>query len=867
MLRTQIASWLTRSRRIRLPSRYVADTPQVYLTCSRFSSTSIDEQAIPQQARVVICGGGIAGLSAAYNLAKLGETDVVLLEQGRLTSGTTWHSPGMVSHFRKPALHALSTISARLYKTLEEETGLSTGYREVGCLLLAQTKDRMIDIKRIAAMAKTRNMNCSLMAPSEVHSIVPWVRTDDLEGAMFLPDDAVTDPTNTALSLAKGAKNRGVKILEGVQIQAVLSEDGKVSQVQTSLGDIQCDYFVNAAGQWGRDVGLMSRPTVNVPMHTNAHGYLITKPLPGMDLNHMTPYVRDFDSHILFREWSGGLLCCLIPPVSVPIFHEGIPENSEFLSLPEDPDLFNYVMEKFLHRIPSGEQMEVQQFFLGPECFTPDTKFFFGEAAEMRNYYLMTGISMVGVTMSGGLGQLLAELIVHGETLLGNWSVNPQRFSPQQNNKAYLRERVAEIEGMPFKIGYPFRQLLTARNLRCTTLHDQHVQARAVFEECMGVEIPQLYLGESASEAMVEDIQLGTFYKPVWFDQVKAEYLACREAVAVIDVSSVTTFELEGEMATSLLQTLCANDVDVPVGSVVHSGMLNEHGGYEVCCSVARLKEDRYFIVCPTIQQVKGFHWITRQLPKDGSVKLRDVSGQYTGLNVLGPKARDVLQKLTNTPLDTASFKPACYKELNFGFASGVRAMTVTDTDEDGMMLFIPNESARHVYATLMSAGSEYGIRPAGYHALRWLTVEQFYPNWGVDFDNEHTPLEIGHETAVKYDKKLEFIGQSALLRQQGEGVHHRLATFVMEDHKVDKDLWCWGSEPIYRNGQLAGMTTSSSFSPTLGSMLCLGWLNNTDPQTGQTQVVTHDYVTKAKYEIDIAGQMFPAKANLYPPK
>ncbi|XP_022104330.1 LOW QUALITY PROTEIN: pyruvate dehydrogenase phosphatase regulatory subunit, mitochondrial-like [Acanthaster planci] len=822
--------------------------------------------AVPQQARVVICGGGIAGLSAAYNLAKLGLTDVVLLEQGSFTCGTTWHAAGLVGLIRKHNLvFALSKMSANLYETLEEETGLSTGYRKTGSVMLAQTKDRMIDLKRNAALAKTRNIDHTLLAPSEVNSIVPWVRTDDLVGALHVHGDGITDPTNTALSLARGAKNRGVQLLEGVQVKGVLSENGKVSQVQTSLGDIKCEYFVNAAGQWGRDVGLMSQPEVNVPVHSTAHGYLITKSLPGLDVK--TPYVRDVDSYNYIREWSGGLMCGMFAPNAKPIFHEGIPEKSAFISLAEDWDHIQYHLDGFLHRVPVAEKMEVRQLFVGAECFTPDLLFLFGEVAEMRNYYLMTGFNSLGITMSGGLGQLLAELIVHGETSLGHWPVNPQRFSPLQNNKAYLRDRVTEIEGTNYKLMYPHNQYKTGRKLRCTPLYARLAQAGAVFGEMMGVERPKWYMEEGDTEEFVEDVQRGTFGKPGWFDMVKAEYWACRESVCVMDMSSFTKFELEGKSATSLLQHLCANDMDVPIGAVVHTGMLNERGGYENDCSVARLDEDRYFLICPTIQQVKGYHWIARHLPKDGSVKLQDVTSQYTGLNVLGPKARDVLQKLTSTPLSAASFKPFCHKEINLGFTTGIHAMTITHAGEDGMLLYIPNEGAVHVYDMLMKAGRDYGIRPAGYHALRWLRIEKCYAYWGVDFNNEHTPFEIGREMRVKFNKGIEFIGQSALLRQQEEGIHRRLTAFILEDHKVDRDLWCWGGEPIYRNGQPAGMTTSSSFSPTLGSMLCLGWLSNTDRQTGQTHEVTHDYVTKAKYEIDVAGHMFPAKANLYPPK
>ncbi|XP_071806737.1 pyruvate dehydrogenase phosphatase regulatory subunit, mitochondrial-like isoform X2 [Asterias amurensis] len=849
----------------RLACRYPLSSLSVYHRSYRRSISTEHQDTLPQEARVVICGGGIAGLSAAYHLAKLGLNDVVLLEQGSLTCGTTWHAAGLVGRLKmKPLLFELANRSARLYETLEKDTGLSTGYKRTGSLMVAQTKDRMTDIKRNAAIAKTRKLEFHLLTPSEICSLVPWIRTDDLEGGLYVPEDGVTDPTNTALSLARGAKDRGVKLIEGVKVKEVISKNGSVSRVETSLGSIKCQYFVNAAGQWGRDIGLCSKPMVNVPMHTTAHMYLVTKELAGMDVN--TPYVRDFDSGNYLREWSGGLMCGAYSPKAKPIFHDGIPEHSEFLSLPEDWDHFQYHLDGFLHRVPAAEKMEVRQLFTGPECFTPDANFIFGEAPEMKNYIVMAGFSSLGITMCGGLGEMLAELIVFGECSLGYWLVDPHRFSPQQNNKTYLQDRVTEVEGSVYKLQYPHREFTTGRKLRCCTLYNRLAQEGAVFGQSMGLERPMWYMDQD-NEEFVEKVVDGAFSKPSWFAQVKAEYWACRESICLMDMSPFTKLELQGSEASSLLQRLCPNNMDFAIGGVVHTGMLNQHGCYENDCSVARMDHDRYFIICPTIQRIKGFNWIMKHLPTDSSVSVNDVSGQYTSLNVLGPKAREVLQKLTTTPLSTASFKPFSFKELSIGYARDVRAMSVTHAGEDGMVLHIPNEYAVHVYDLIMNAGSDYGIRAAGYHALRWLRVEKFYTYWGVDFNNEHTPFEIGREMRVYFDKGVEFIGREALLKQQREGVKRRLVSFILENHNVDRNLWCWGGEPIYRNGQPMGVTTSSGYSPSLGSMVCLGWLHNTDPHSGQSQVVTHDYVTKAKYEIDICGQMFPAKANLYPPK
>ncbi|XP_041454472.1 pyruvate dehydrogenase phosphatase regulatory subunit, mitochondrial-like [Lytechinus variegatus] len=834
--------------------------PSATRLASTQSSPSVD---LPDRAKVVICGGGVAGTSIAYHLAKLGWNDVLLLEQGSLTCGTTWHSVGLVGLLKSNStLSQISRWSAELYESLKEETDIDTGFRVTGAVMLAQTQDRLISYKRLQAREREIGSECEMVTPSEIEKLLPYVRTTDIVGGLYSPKDGRTDAPNTVMALAKGARLNGVSIIEGVQVSKIKSENGRVSAVETSHGTVKCEYFVNCGGQWARDIGLKSDPIVRVPLHSVKHQYMITKPIPGVEPRN-DPYIRDYDLGNYIIDWGGGFLVGMFAKKGQPIFFDGIPEKSEFLSLPEDWDHFAPHLQGFLRRVPAAEKAEVQQLFNGPESFSPDCNPLFGPAPEMDNYFVMAGLSSQGVVLSGGLGRVMAEWIVNGHAPLNTWCVDLRRFTEYHNNKAFLRDRVTESEGIHYHNPFPGDvNFETGRMLRCSPLFGAQKQAGAVFAEKVGVERPVYYMNPANQEEFYDELQKGTFGKPAWFDYVNEEYWACRESVCLMDMSSFSKFELEsdGPEACALLQKLCPNEMNMPIGSVAHTPMLNERGGYENDCSVARVSENKYFMISPTQQLRRGFKWISKHLPSDGSVQLRDVTSYYTGINVLGPRARSVLQRLTTTSVTLVDMKPFTVRDISIGYANSVRALSVTHAGEDGCVLYIPNEMAINVYNSLMSAGKSYGIRNVGYYALRWLRIEKLFAYWADDFNDTHTPYEIGREHRVKFDKDIDFIGKSALLDHKNRGIRCRLTQFTLEDHDIDYHLWPAGGEPIYRNGQYTGLVTSTGYGPSLGKIVCLGWVTNSDP-------MTHDYVTKANYEVDIAGQRYKAKASLYPHK
>ncbi|XP_071824604.1 pyruvate dehydrogenase phosphatase regulatory subunit, mitochondrial-like [Apostichopus japonicus] len=835
---------------------------------TRLYSGTSKSSTLPRETKVVVCGGGIAGLSVVYHLAKFGWRDIVLLEQGRLTSGTTWHAAGLIGQIRSSEVMTHMCLeSVKLYESLEEETGMSTGLKVCGSLALAESKERMLDLQRKASRARAEGIECQFLSPSELEKMVPWIWTQDLQGALYIPGDCVANPTDTSMALAKGAKQNGVQIIEGVRVDSVETLRECVSQVRTNQGPVKCQYFINCGGMWAHELGMKCDPIVKIPLHPNEHQYLITKKMKEINTRGM-PYIRDLDNDCYIRDWGEGFMVGGFAVKGKPVHTNGIPHPAEFASLPEDWDHFRPILDGFLKRVPAGDKAEVQQLFNGPESFTPDMAPLMGPASEVDNYWVMAGFNSAGIATCGGAGKVLAEWLMEGRPPFNTWPVDIRRFTKYQNNKKFLIDRVSETEGGHYKIAFPGAEYHTGRKLRCSPLYASHAAAGAVFGDRSGMETPKWFANMSDTEEYGFEAQTGTYGKPGWFDMVLSEYWACRETVCAMDMSFFTKFELksEGSEALELLQKLCPNEMDMPVGHVVHTGMLNEWGGYENDCSVARLSPNYYFIICPSFQLARGYRWIERHLPSDGSVKFQNVTHLYGGLNVVGPRAREVLQKLTETSLKLSEFKPFMCTEIDLGYASKVRIISLTHTGEDGFVMYIRCEHALHVYDALKAAGRIYGIRDAGYNALRWLRLEKFYPYWGEDFVDDATPFEIGREHRVKFDKGVDFLGREALLRKREEGPRRHLAMFLVEDHDLDHDMWPWGGEAIYIDGKLTGYTTSTGYGPTLQKLVCLGWVTNRDQNSGEAREVTLDCIHHSKVEIEIAGRRFPAKGFLYPP-
>ncbi|CAL1532543.1 unnamed protein product [Lymnaea stagnalis] len=841
------------------------------LSTTPFLSSLDGKTGLPSQTRVVICGGGILGSSVAYHLAQRGWTDVVILEQGRLTCGTTWHSAGLIGQVRTSATEMkILNYSKRLYESLQKD-GHDIGWKQTGSISVARTKERLVEFKRKHATAKTVGVETHLMSPIEAKKHCPILFTDDLVGAMWIPQDGVVNAQALSQTLAKWAVSKGVRVYEGVGVTKVVTSKGEVTDVKTTAGDIKCEYFINCAGQWARTVGKMTHPkTVKAPLHSCEHYYLLTKPQDG--IHTMMPVVRDYDGQVYFREWGGGMLAGGFESNAKTVFHKGIPEKFEFQLLHEDWDHFQILLDNILHRMPILSTAEVHQLVNGPESFTPDSKWLLGKSPKIKNYYIAAGMNSNGIAAAGGAGRHIAEWIVDGETSLNLWPYDVRRFVRLHNNKKFLRDRMSEALANHYLLRYPREEYKTGRKLRCSPLHTRLEVAGAVFGETMAYERAMYFTNNEDNLIGREMGAHWSWTKPGWFEYVQEEYWACKERVCLMDMSSFAKFEVrsQGDEATAYLNYLCSNKIDNDIGTIVHTGMHNEHGGFENDCTVARLEPNHYYIICPATQQTRGIAWLNTHLPADGSVQVTDVTSMFSGINIVGPHAQQLLADVSDFPTNKTAFRPMTTNLIDVGHASGVRAMRLTHTGEDGFILYIPAEYALHVYDTLITAGKDYGVRNAGYYALRHLRIENFFAFWGLDLDDKTSPLECGRGFRTKLDENDDFIGKAALLRERQNGVKRRFTQFLLDDYDVHNDYWPLGGEPIYRNGHYVGMTTTCGYGFTLEKMVCLGFIGEAD-SNGEflVQKNINEWVMSkgAKYEIDIAGVRFPAKPGIYTPK
>jgi glycine cleavage system T protein len=800
--------------------------------------------SIPAHARAVVVGGGIVGCSVAYHLAKLGWRDVVLLERRQLSCGTTWHAAGLVGQLRSSHnLTRLASYGAVLYERLEAETGQATGFRRSGSISVARSAERLTELKRGASMARCFGVDVEVISPREAGRLWPLMRTDDLAGAVWIPRDGRTNPIDTTLALAKGARNAGATILENVTVTGINRTNGAATGVSTDQGDIVSDVVVNCAGMWGREVGRMA--AVNVPLHASEHFYIVTEPLAGVTRD--LPVLRDTDGYIYAREEVGGLLMGGFEPVAKPWAMDGIPTDFGFSLLPEDWEHFRVLMEQAIVRIPALETAPVRRHVNGPESFTPDNRYMLGEAPELRNFFVAAGFNSVGIASAAGAGKALAEWIVGGEPSMDLWDVDIRRFMPFQGNRRYLRERTTEVVGLLYAMHWPFRQPETARGVRRSVLHDRLAARGAGFGVVAGWERANWF-----SAAGVEPRYIYTYGRQNWFPGAAAEHRAVRESAGLFDQSSLAKFLLEGPDATATLQRLCANDVDVAAGRIVYTQMLNRRGGIESDLTVTRLAADAYLVITIAAAATHDADWIRRGIG-DARVTLTDVTSAFAVLGVMGPRSREILSRLTNADLSNATFPFGTTREIEVGYAT-VRATRITYVGELGWELHVPTEFAMGVYDDVVAAGEDLGLRHAGYHAMDSLRLEKGYRSWGHDIGGDDTPLEAGLGFAVSF-KKSGFVGRDALLRQRETLLPRRLVMFTLDD----PDPLLLGDEPIYRDGALVGRITSGAFGHTLGRSVGMGYVAHADG-------VDEAFLQAGRWELEIATERFPATAQLEPP-
>ena len=797
----------------------------------------------PTSARAVVIGGGIIGCSTAYHLGKLGWTDTVLLERKKLTSGTTFHAAGLVGQLRTSAnITQLLGYSVDLYKRLEQETGLQTGWKMNGGLRLACNAERWTEVKRQATTAHSFGLEMHLLTPKEAQELWPIMEIGDLVGAAYLPTDGQANPSDITQSLARGARMSGVRIFEDTPVTRILVEDGRITGVQTAQGTIGCEKVVICAGQWTRT--LAATVGVNVPLVSVEHQYMITEKIPGVPPG--LPTLRDPDRLTYWKEEVGGLVWGGYEPNPKPWAVDGIPQDFHFETLQPDWDHYEQFMENAIYRVPALATAGIKQLLNGPESFTPDGNFILGEAPELRNCFIGAGFNAFGIASGGGAGMALAEWVVKGAAPYDLWPVDIRRFGSVHRSTDWVRSRTMEAYGKHYTIAWPMEEMQTASPTRRSPLYAHLKAAGACFGEKLGWERPNWFAGPGETP---EDRY--SYGRPGWHQAVAREHQAAREAAVLIDQSSFAKFTLKGPDAARALNWIAAGNVDKPVGSLTYTQMLNDRGGIEADLTVARLAEDEFYLVTGTGFATHDYHWISRNLT--GNCQLVDVTSGHAVLSLMGPESRDILARVCPDDLSNTAVPFGSARRLSIARCP-VLALRVTYVGELGWELHMPTDVAVTVYEALMAAGRDLGLVNAGYRAIETLRLEKGYRAWGSDIGPDHTPVEAGLAWAMKLKSGIPFKGREAVAAQlAGGGVRKRLASFT-----VAPDVVLWGRETIYRDGERVGWLSSGGFGHTVQRSIGLGYVR-------RAEGVTDDFLTTGAWELEVASERVPATLHLEP--
>ncbi len=803
---------------------------------------------LPSKTRVVIIGGGVIGCSVAYHLTKKGWKDVVLLERKQLTSGTTWHAAGLIAQLRATAnMTKLAKYSQELYGSLEEETGVATGFKRCGSITVALTEERKEEIYRQAAMARAFGVEVEEISNERVAELFPHLNIEDVKGAVYLPLDGQGDPANIALALAKGARQRGGIVKERVKVTDIVRQGRKVTGVDwvaddgSASGHIECDMVVNCAGMWGHEVGRMAG--VNVPLHACEHFYIVTEGIDGLT---QLPVLRVPDECAYYKEDAGKILLGAFEPNAKPWGMNGIPDSFEFDQLPEDFDHFEPILEAAVNRMPMLAEAGIHTFFNGPESFTPDDAYHLGLAPEMDNVWVAAGFNSIGIQSAGGAGMALAEWMDSGEKPFDLGDVDISRMQPFQGNKQYLFERSKETLGLLYADHFPYRQKATARGVRRTPFHHHLLEQGAVMGELAGWERANWF----ANDGQEREYQY-SWKRQNWFENSAAEHRAVRENVGMYDMSSFGKIRVEGPDAEAFMNYIGGGDYSVPNGKIVYTQFLNRTGGIEADVTVTRLTETAYLVVTPAATRLSDQTWMQRYAG-NFNVVITDVTAGEGVLAIMGPNARALLEKVSPNDFSNATnpFGTAQEIELGLGLA---RAHRVTYVGELGWEIYVSSDMAGHAFETLHAAGQDMGLKLCGMHMMDSCRIEKGFRHFGHDITCEDHVVDAGLGFAVKVDKGCDFIGREAVIARKETGPKNRLVQFKL----TEAEPLLFHNEPIVRDGEYVGYLSSGNYGHTLGGAIGLGYV----PCEGEKAAD----VLASSYEIDVCGVKVKAEASLKP--
>jgi len=799
----------------------------------------------PTNAKVVVIGGGVAGCSVAYHLAKFGCKDVVLVERDQLTSGTTWHAAGLIGQLgSSAAITRLRNYSLNLYKKLETETGLSTGLKQNGSLTVATTNERLEELKRQVTTAQLFNVVANEVSKDQIQELYPLINTNDVVGGVYIPNDGQADPVGVTNVLAKAAKQNGANIIEHCPVKKILIKNNQIESVETKLGKIKCEYIVLASGMWSRQIA--AEVNVSVPLYPDEHFYILTEPVE--KLNSALPVLRDYNNCLYIKEDAGKFLVGIFEPNAKPAFVQNnkVPNDFSFGELPEDFDHFEPYLMNAIKRIPVLEKTGIRKFFNGPESFTPDTNYLLGETPEVKNFFVCCGFNSIGIVSAGGAGKVTAEWILNGGTNEDLFSLDISRFEKFHSETKFITERVTESLGNLYAMHWPYKQVITSRNQKLQPYHDNLKKVGACFGQVGGFERPMWFAIDKD-----EPVYNYSFGYQNWYKSAKYETEKSRKDVGFFELSPFAKFEIEGEDSYSSLQYLCANNIKNSTGATTYTQMLNEQGGIEADLTVTCISKNKFRIVTGSTVREHDKKHILKYLNKN--INFKDITDDYACFGIFGPKSRNLLTEIIGNKFDNESFPFGIGKFLELQNIP-IWHQRLSYVGELGWELYIPIKESKKIFEIISEAGINHNLIYAGAHAMDIMRMEKGYLHWGHDISPEENPYEAGLDFAVKLDKEYDFIGKNSLI-EANKIKKKQLVILSLIDSEPGNPLLLH-DEPIYYEDKIVGETTSGNFSFNYNKNIAFGYINmNTDKN-----ILKDNF-----FEIEVAKNKYGAKLELSP--
>ena len=794
---------------------------------------------LPNEAEIIIIGGGIVGCSIAYHLAKKGVKDVVLIERKQLTCGTTWHAAGLVSMlWPTPTLTNLAKYCHELYASLESETGQATGYKRIGSVSLARNSERLEELKRNSSMAKVFGVTSKMINNNELESLYPGINTDGVIGTLYIEKDGQTNPIDTTMALAKGARSMGVEIIENTLVDDIIVENDIAIGVRCNKKNIKGKKIILTGGLWSRDIA--KKIGVNLPLYACEHYYVVTEAMSGLTPR---PVMRDFDKGIYFKEDAGKMLIGWFEKNAIGCPMSKISSDFSFDEFPVDMDHIEPYLMAAMETFPEIAETGIRTFFNGPESFTNDNLHLMGPTPEIENFYVACGMNSKGIAAAGGLGKIFADWLIDGYPSGEITETDVRRNNSIQTTQSYVESRIPEALGHTYAMHWPFYQYQTARNLWQSPLHNTLTKEGACFGEVGGFERANWFTKDGV------DAEYKYSYKRQnWFKFYAEEHLAVRKSVGVYDISSFGKFRVTGKNAQQELQYISCANIDVEPGTVVYTQWLNERGGIEADVTIARLNENTFDVITSISSLQRDWSYLQQNLKND--TQLTNITLDYGCLSVQGPQSRSLLQALVDVDLSNDHFKFSTgkYTEL-LGLKIWIQKLSYVG--ELGWELFIPSAKVKKIYLAIKEEGKKYNIRDVGMHALNSLRLEKGYRHWGHDIAAEDNLIEAGLSFIAKPDAG-DFIGKDAFLYAKSQGLPaRRLVQFKLDD----PEPLLYHNEPIVMNEDIVGYLSSAMYGHSLGRAIGMGYV--------KAPALTTEKLNNANFEIEIATERYSAQASL----